>query len=113
MALDLISTGSVNYSKATVNSIIGGLFGAYAGAQNGLTGKTNSLKNSLNSIKNKISNGKYSLKGGLGALNLVSYQLKNATNILQNKSLQILLFGYLSSNFVGEEILKYLINSIF
>lgn len=113
MASDLVTTGTVNYGKAAVNGAIGAALGAKAGAQHGLTDKTNALRNSLKNINNKIANGGYSLRGGNGALNLVGYQLKKATNLLKMQSITNLIMDTITSNIVEEETLKYMVNFLF
>lgn len=113
MASDLVTTGSVNYGKAALNGVIGAALGANAGAQNGLTSQRNVLQSSMKNISQKIANGGYSLRGGKGALNLVGYQLKKATNILKIRSFSNLIVSLITSDLAGEEIFKYLTNSIF
>ena len=113
MASDLVTTGSVNYGKAALNGVIGAALGANAGAQNGLTSQRNALQSSMKNISQKIANGGYSLRGGKGALNLVEYQLKKATNILKIRSFSNLIVSLITSDLAGEEIFKYLTNSIF
>ena len=113
MASDLVTTGSVNYGKAALNGVIGAALGANAGAQNVLTSQRNALQSSMKNISQKIANGGYSLRGGKGALNLVGYQLKKATNILKIRSFSNLIVSLITSDLAGEEIFKYLTNSIF
>lgn len=47
MASDLVTIGSVNYGKATLNGVVGAVLGAKAGAQNGLTSQRNALQSSI------------------------------------------------------------------
>lgn len=110
---DLVTTGTVDYGKATINGLFGAVLGAKSGAQYGLTGQTKNLQNSLKAINNKIASGGYSLRGGKGALNLIGYQLNKATNILKLQSITNLIFDNLTSNIASEEIFKYFINSLF
>lgn len=96
-----------------MNGVIGAALGANAGAQNVLTSQRNALQSSMKNISQKIANGGYSLRGGKGALNLVGYQLKKATNILKIRSFSNLIVSLITSDLAGEEIFKYLTNSIF
>lgn len=96
-----------------MNGVVGAALGAKSGAQKGLTSGTKNLRESLKNINNKIANGAYSLRGGKGALNLVSYQLRKATNILKMQSFTNLILNTLTSDLAGEEIFKHIVNSIF
>ena len=113
IATDLVTTGSVDYGKAAVNGVVSGLLGAQRGAQNGLTSNVKALKNSLKDIKIGISQGMYSLRGGNGAVSLVSYYLNRAKNILTLASLNNLAFNILSSNPAKDQLLNGLLNSLF
>ena len=113
MASDLATTGSVDYGKAVANGIFSGILGAKAGAQHGLTGHTAALRNSLKNVNAKVAAGGYSVRGGNGAKNLVKYYLNRATNVLKTKSFGILMSDIISTNYAGEEIFKFLFNSLF
>ena len=113
MASDLATTGTVDYLKAGANGLLGFIFGAKAGAQHGLTGQTATLKNSLRNVNSKIASGNYSIRGGSGALNLVKYYLNIATNLLKSRSIGTLVNDIITTNYVREEIFKFLYNSLF